>query len=122
MKDLEAHADAILRAAGSSLKNYTLNGTREAILAAVRDAMGEWQPIETAPKDRYFLACVTPERSEEKLMEAIFGSDRPKLDRRHTIVASIRHKQRKGRVHMSVTGQPFWATHWRPLPLLPPSP
>ena len=36
MKDLEAHAEAILRAAGSSLKHYTLNGTREAILAAVR--------------------------------------------------------------------------------------
>lgn len=40
MKDLEAHAEAILRAAGSSLKHYTMPGTREAILAAVRDAMG----------------------------------------------------------------------------------
>ena len=83
---------------------------------------GEWRPIKTAPKDRYFLACVTPERSEEKLMDAIFGSDRPKVDRRHIIVASIRPKQRKGRVHMSVTGQPFWATHWMPLPFPPEAP
>ena len=35
MKDLEAHAEAILRAAGSSLRHYTMPGTREAILAAV---------------------------------------------------------------------------------------
>ena len=33
----EQHADAILRAAGSSLANYTMPGTRAAILAAVRD-------------------------------------------------------------------------------------
>ena len=31
---LEQHAEAILRAAGSSLRHYTLNGTRQAILAA----------------------------------------------------------------------------------------
>ena len=32
----EQHADAILRAAGSSLANYTMTGTRAAILAAVQ--------------------------------------------------------------------------------------
>ena len=32
----EQHADAILRAAGSSLANYTMPGTRAAILAAVQ--------------------------------------------------------------------------------------
>jgi hypothetical protein len=81
--------------------------------------MSEWQPIATAPKDRYFLACVTPERSEEKLMKAIFGDDHPASTRRDIIVARLRPKQRKGRVFMFVTGHPFWATHWHPLPNLP---
>jgi len=44
------HAEAILRAAGSSLRHYDPR-TREAILAAVREAVGEWLPIEQAPKD-----------------------------------------------------------------------
>lgn len=35
MADLERHADAILRAAGSRLANYTMPGTRTAILSAV---------------------------------------------------------------------------------------
>lgn len=33
--DLERHADAILRAAGSGLRHYTFDSTRAAILAAV---------------------------------------------------------------------------------------
>ena len=84
--------------------------------------MSEWQPIETAPKDRYFLACVGPERSETKLMDAIFGDTQPEWadrEQRHIIVARWRPKQRKGRVFMSVTGRSFWATHWQPLPHLP---
>jgi len=32
----EAHAEAILNAAGSSLRNYTMPATRDAILAAVQ--------------------------------------------------------------------------------------
>jgi len=48
----EHHAEAILRAAGSSLANYTMPGTRQAILDAVREAMGPgWLPIESAPRD-----------------------------------------------------------------------
>lgn len=35
------HAERIMRAAGSSLGNYTLNGTRERILAAVIDCYEE---------------------------------------------------------------------------------
>lgn len=35
------HAERILRAAGSSLGNYTLNGSRERILAAVIDCYEE---------------------------------------------------------------------------------
>ena len=37
----EQHADAILRAAGSSLANYTMPGTRAAILAAVQAVRDE---------------------------------------------------------------------------------
>lgn len=33
--DLERHADAILRAAGSGLRHYTFDSTRDAILTAV---------------------------------------------------------------------------------------
>jgi hypothetical protein len=36
MTSLEQHADAILRAAGSSLAHYSMPGTRAAILAAVQ--------------------------------------------------------------------------------------
>ena len=84
--------------------------------------MTEWQPIETAPKDRYFLACVGPEKSAVKLMDAIFGDTLPEWadrEQRHIIVARWRPKQRKGRVFMSVTGAAFWATHWAELPNLP---
>ncbi len=45
MKTTEEAAEMVLRAAGSSLKNYTMPATREAILAAVmeiqHDAMAE---------------------------------------------------------------------------------
>ncbi len=76
----------------------------------------EWQDISTAPRDRYFLALVGSERSEAKLLEAIFGDAPSEHDRRHIIVARLRPKQRKGRVFMSVTGRLFWASHWMPLP------
>jgi len=40
---IEVLADRILRAAGSSLKNYEMHGTREAILEATRGAyMAGW--------------------------------------------------------------------------------
>ena len=51
----EQHADAILRAAGSSLAYYTMPGTRADILAAVQavrdEGVQQWQDISTAPKD-----------------------------------------------------------------------
>jgi hypothetical protein len=77
--------------------------------------MSEWMPIESAPKDRYFIAVALPERAEEKLIAAIFGDDAD----RHLIVARLRPKQRKGRVFMSVTGRPFSASHWMDLPEMP---
>ena len=77
-----------------------------------------WRDISSAPRDRYFLACALPERAEENLHKAIFGSY-SRSDNRHLIVARIRPKQRKGRVFASVTGQPFWASHWMELPEMP---
>jgi hypothetical protein len=49
------HAEAILRAAGSSLRHYEAR-TREAILAAVREAMGQHEALIAA------LAKVMPIR------------------------------------------------------------
>lgn len=37
MKPIEEAAEMVLRAAGSSLKNYTMPATREAILQAITD-------------------------------------------------------------------------------------
>lgn len=38
---VEHHADAILRAAGSGLRHYSMDGTRRAILSAVMDCYEE---------------------------------------------------------------------------------
>lgn len=38
---VERHADLILRASGSSLRHYTMPGTRRAILSAVLDCYEE---------------------------------------------------------------------------------
>ena len=38
---VEHHADAILRAAGSGLRHYSMDGTRRAILSAVMDCFEE---------------------------------------------------------------------------------
>lgn len=38
---VQHHADAILRASGSALRHYTMDGTRRAILSAVMDCFEE---------------------------------------------------------------------------------
>ena len=38
---VQHHADAILRASGSALRHYTMDGTRRAILSAVMDCYEE---------------------------------------------------------------------------------
>lgn len=63
MKTTEEAADMVLRAAGSSLANYTMPSVREAIFAAVRavqkDAAAQWLPLSTSPKDgREFLVLM----------------------------------------------------------------
>jgi len=70
------HAEAILRAAGSSLRHYEAR-TREAILAAVREAMGaQWLPIESAPKDgSRIIIAVTGGMYGAKVHEAYFCID-----------------------------------------------
>lgn len=55
------HAERIMRAAGSSLGNYTLNGSRERILAAVIDCY----------EDAYRAgAALAIERGEHRNQEA----------------------------------------------------
>ena len=41
MRTTEEAAEMVLRAAGSSLKNYTMPATREAILAAVEEIQSD---------------------------------------------------------------------------------
>lgn len=62
---IDAALDAVLKAAGSSLKNYTLPGTLDNMREAMRNAIGESKPIwnspETAPRDgRQILAVFAP--------------------------------------------------------------
>jgi hypothetical protein len=58
----EQLADAILRAAGSGLHHYTMPNTRGAIISAAADALSqvsqEWQPIETAPRNRTMIMMI----------------------------------------------------------------
>lgn len=59
----EQHADAILRAAGSSLANYTMPGTRAAILAAVKavyDAGKDARSKEIGPYMKVDPAAMVP--------------------------------------------------------------
>ncbi|QOV92597.1 hypothetical protein [Novosphingobium sp. ES2-1] len=78
-------------------------------------------PIESAPKDRHFFfwPALCAKNPRPRFFKAIFGWERDEANYRHVIVASLRPKQRKGRVFMAVTGQPFWATHWMELPDCP---
>lgn len=52
-------ADNILKAAGSALRNYTLHGNREKILAVAQEAINQckpsWKPISSKPKAGTFL-------------------------------------------------------------------
>lgn len=48
---VEHHADAILRASGSALRNYSMAATRAAIFAAVMDAMRTGAELSTLTKD-----------------------------------------------------------------------
>lgn len=50
------HADAVLRAAGSRLANYTLNGSREAIVDAVSAVYAAGQA--DAERIDYALRCI----------------------------------------------------------------
>jgi len=64
-KHIDAALDAVLKAAGSSLKNYTLPGTLDNMREAMRNAIGDskriWNSPETAPKDgRQILAVFAP--------------------------------------------------------------
>ena len=80
MTSLEQQADAILRAAGSSLANYTMPGTRAAILAAVQAVRDEgaqqWQDISTAPKDGTWLLLFCPSGIDDRSYEC---SDAPNI-------------------------------------------
>jgi hypothetical protein len=78
-----------------------------------------WQPIETAPKDRCFLACVDPtNRAEAKLIGAIFG-EQEYADYREIVIAHKRKGDPKYKVRTDPHGRRYDATHWMELPQLP---
>jgi hypothetical protein len=78
-----------------------------------------WQPIETAPKDHPFLACIDAEnRAEIKLLRAIFG-DKEVADYREIVIAHKRKGDPKYNVRTDPHGRRYPATHWMELPTLP---
>ena len=80
--------------------------------------MNDWQPIETAPRDRYFLAYVLGSESERKLLEA-FGFPSPGGQ---VIVAHKYKKDPKAKVRSVPRGGIHNATHWMELPAPPKAP
>ena len=81
--------------------------------------MTDWQPIETAPKDRMFLACINPSnRAEHNLIKAIFGEDAV-TDYREIVIARKRKGDPKIKVRTDPHGRLHDATHWMELPALP---
>jgi hypothetical protein len=77
--------------------------------------MTDWQPIATAPKDRYFLAYVMGSESERKLYVAL-GFPEPGGQ---TIVAHKRKGDPKIKVRGVPRGELHTATHWMDLPKPP---
>lgn len=78
-----------------------------------------WQPIETAPKDRQFLACVdVSNQPDHKLIKAIFGEDEV-ADYREIVIAHKRKGDPKTKVRTDPLGRLYTATHWTALPALP---
>ncbi len=78
-----------------------------------------WQPIETAPKGRCFLACIDAENhTETKLIRAIFG-DQEVTDYREIVIAHKRKGDPKHIVRTDPHGRRYDATHWMELPNLP---
>ncbi len=90
MKTTEEAAEMVLRAAGSSLKNYTMPATREAILAAVmeiqHDAMAEGNCGEcvirpTERKVPEVQSCDMPDADWLRYMADKFVRDEPICER-----------------------------------------
>lgn len=78
-----------------------------------------WQPIETAPKDRQFLACVDVSNSpDHRLIKAIFGENEV-ADYREIVIAHKRKGDPKVKVRTDPLGRLYTATHWMELPSLP---
>ena len=74
--------------------------------------MTDWQPIATAPKDRYFLAYVLASTGEVALRSAL-GLDPPEGQ---IIVAHKRKGDPKIKVRGVPRGELHTATHWMDLP------
>lgn len=80
--------------------------------------MSEWQTMETAPKFRYFLACVEANQSELKLLKQL-GMSLDGTPEHEIIIAYKRKGDPKHKVRSSPHGRLHNATHWQPLPRLP---
>lgn len=80
--------------------------------------MSEWMPIESAPKDLQFLACIEANPAETKLLKALGMAD-DMADYREVIVAHKRKGDPKHKIRSDPHGRLYTASHWMPLPALP---
>ena len=100
MSPAEQAADKILRAAGSALRHYEL-ASRQKIVAAAAEMIGEWLPIDSAPKNGTWFWAFFPFKSGEETQG----------------LCHWRNRQGWSDLNL-VINQP---SHWRPLPS-PPAP
>ena len=77
-----------------------------------------WLPIESAPKDKYFLAVIDAGETERRLLQQLGLAD-DLADYREIHIAYRRKGDPKRKIRTSPHGRIYTATHWMNLPELP---
>lgn len=87
---------------------------------AERDTLArmEWRDIESAPRDKYFLAVIDAGETERRLLHALGLAD-DLADYREIHIAYRRKGDPKRKIRTSPHGRIYTATHWMNLPELP---
>lgn len=79
-----------------------------------------WLPIESAPKDKYFLAVIDAGETERRLLQQLGLAD-DLADYREIHIAYRRKGDPRRKIRTSPHGRIYTATHWMNLPELPES-